>query len=1044
MQWLARICVQRPVFASVLILAIVVLGVVGYGRLGVDQFPNVDIPIVVVTTRLEGASPEEVEIDVTDKIEAAVNTISGIDELNSVSSEGVSQVIISFKLEKDTESAVNDVRDKINQATKDLPKGIDPPIVSKVDPGASPVLLIGVRAAKGQHFDMRDLTEAADKKVRRQLESINGVGKVNAIGGRDRQINILMNPLALKAENVTPLDVMRALQQQNLVTPGGSLEAGPKSVTLKIDGRVNSVEQIERISVRATGGRILRISDVAKVVDGKKELESIARYEGDDLVALSIVKQGGTNTIDVVDAILKRMDAIRSTLPKGMELVMIRDNSQTIRTSVNSVTEHLVLGSVLAALVVLLFLGNIRSTIIAAVAIPVSVIGTFGLMYVQGYTLNIITLLALALAVGLVIDDAIVVLENIVRFIDEKGVKPFPAAVLATKEIGLAVMATTLSLMAVFIPVAFIGGIPGRFLKSFGYTMAFSVGVSLLVSFSLTPMMSARFLKPHTSNFLTKLVDAFYKPIERAYLAMLRFSLKRRWVIVLACGAVLGSCVPVAKSLPAGFLPEDDKAKFQVTVRAPEGTSSEETLLIAERAAVELRKLPGVAHILITVAEDDAHTRNYSQIYVDMVDPEKRDITQFQAMALARNEVVSKMPPGMRVNVAEVPDFAVGTNLQNIQLVMSGPDFSLLEGYADEITKGLRESKLAVDVDTTNLPGRPEVKVTIDRDRAADLGVSVADVAATLQMLVAGIKASTYPEAGEEYDVRIRAEDQYRVDASALSLMNVPSTRLGNVPLSSVVKWRDGSAPSRVNRYGRERQITLLANAAPGVGDDKVTGYINKRFAELHPPANYRLQATGRSRSQAQTAAGFVLALGMAFVFMYLILAAQFESWLYPLIILVSLPLTVPFAFIALKLFGQSLNMFSMLGLLVLFGVVKKNAILQVDHTNHLRREGMNHFDSLMQANKDRLRPILMTTIAFVAGMMPLIVSKGIGSGFSRATASIVIGGQTMSLLLTLLAVPVFYSLIDSLRARLARRNAHRGVVDRGEAELATLIEPAE
>ncbi len=1036
MQWLARICVQRPVFASVLILAIVVLGVVGYGRLGVDQFPNVDIPIVVVTTRLDGASPEEVEIDITDKIESAVNTISGIDELNSVSSEGVSQVIITFKLEKDTESAANDVRDKINQATKNLPEGIDPPIVSKVDPGASPVLLIGVRAAKGAKVDIRDLTEAADKKVRRQLESISGVGQVNAIGARDRQINVLMNPLALRAENVTPLDVMRALQSQNLVTPGGSLETGPKSVTLKIDGRVSSVEQIERLSVRASNGRILRIADVAKVVDGKKELESIARYEGEDLVALSIIKQGGTNTIDVVNAILKRMDAIRSSLPKGMELVMIRDNSQTIRTAVHSVTEHLMLGSALAALVVLLFLGNVRSTIIAAVAIPVSVIGTFGLMYVQGYTLNIITLLALALAVGLVIDDAIVVLENIVRFIDEKGVKPFPAAVLATKEIGLAVMATTLSLMAVFIPVAFIGGIPGRFLKSFGYTMAFSVGVSLVVSFSLTPMMSARLLKPHVDGFLTKIVDAFYKPIERAYLAMLHFSLKRRWVIVLACGAVLGSCVPVAKSLPAGFLPEDDKAKFQMTIRAPEGTSSEETLLIAERAAVELRKLPGVAHILITVAEDDAHTRNFSQIYVDMVDPEQRTITQFQAMARARTEIVPKMPTGMRITVAEVPDFAVGSNLQNIQLVMSGPDFSQLERYADEITKGLRATKLAVDVDTTNLPGRPEVKVSIDRDRAADLGVSVSDVATTLQMLVAGIKASTYPEAGEEYDIRIRAADQYRIDASALSLMNVPSTRLGNVPLSSVVKWRDGSAPSRVNRYGRERQITLLSNAAPGVGDDKVIGYIKDKFAELHPPANYRLQPTGRSRTQAETAAGFALALGMAFVFMYLILAAQFESWLYPLIILVSLPLTVPFAFIALKLFGQSLNMFSMLGLLVLFGVVKKNAILQVDHTNHLRREGMGHFESLMQANKDRLRPILMTTIAFVAGMLPLIVSKGIGSGFSRATASIVIGGQTMSLLLTLLAVPVFYSLIDSLRARISRRREGRAVVDRGETEL--------
>jgi hydrophobe/amphiphile efflux-1 (HAE1) family protein len=1039
MQWLAQICVRRPVFASVIILAIMVLGIVGYARLGVDQFPNVDIPIAVVTTRLDGASPEEVEIDLTDKIEGAVNTISGIDELTSTSSEGVSQVIISFKLEKDLETAVNDVRDKINQVTQDLPKGIDAPIVTKVDPSASPVLLVGLRA-KSRDKGLREITELADKTVRRQIETINGVGKVTLTGGRDRQINILMNPLLLRAENITSADVLHALQSQNLMTPGGSLETGPKSVTLKIEGRVTTNEAVERLVISSNNGRILRIGDVAQVVDGEKDVESLARYNGQDMVVLSIVKQSGTNTIEVTDAILKRLDAVRSTLPKDTELVVVRDNSQSIRTSVHAVTEHLILGSILASLVVLVFLGNVRSTLIAAIAIPTSVIGTFGLMYIQGYTLNTITLLALALAVGLVIDDAIVVLENIVRFIDEKKIKPFPASVLATKEIGLAVLATTLSLMAVFIPVAFIGGIPGRFLKSFGYTMAFSVGISLVVSFSLTPMMSARLLRPHQETFLTRAVDIFYKPIERVYMALLGFSLKRRWVIMVACAATLGSCIPVAKSLPSSFLPEDDKGKFQVTMRAPEGTSSEETLVVAERAAVELRKLPGVTDILITVAEDDQATRNYAQIYVDMVDPDKRDISQFQVMDLARKEVVAKMPPGMRVNVAEVADISVGSNTQHIQIVMSGSDFSLLEKYADTITTDLKKEKIAVDVDTTNLPGRPEVQVSIDRDRAADLGVSVTDVASTLQMLVAGVKASTFPENGEEYDIRIRAQPQFRVDASSLDLMNVPSSKFGNVPLGQVVKWVDGSAPSRINRYGRQRQITLLANAAPGVGEDVVTAFIQKRFKELNAPANYRLQLTGQSKDQAQTGAGFLLAMGMAFVFMYLILAAQFESWLYPAIILVSLPLTVPFAFIALKLFGQSLNLFSMLGLLVLFGVVKKNGILQVDHTNTLRKKGYDRYRSLMEGNRDRLRPILMTTIAFVAGMMPLIVSKGIGSGFNRATASIVIGGQTLSLLLTLLAVPVFHSLVDDMLDIKARLTSRRKKVDLGEEQLDAAI----
>ena len=1037
MQWLARVCVQRPVFASVLMLVILVLGTVGYRGLGVDQFPNVDVPVVVITTQLPGAAPEEIETDVTDKIEGAVNQISGIDDLNSVSSEGVSQVVIMFKLDKDTDVAAQEVRDKVNTVLRELPTGIEQPIISKVEPSAAPVLYLGVRGA-GQ--SLRDLSEVADKKVRRQLETILGVGKVTIIGGRQRQIQVLMDPIALRAAGITPVDVMNTLQSQNLTTPGGNLETGPQSVTLRIDGRVTTVDAVGRLIVRSKDGRILRISDVARVVDGQEAVESLARYDGQEAVVLSIVKQAGTNTIEVVDNVFKRIDSMKQTLPKGMELVVIRDNSQTIRTSVHSVIEHLIVGALLAAGVVLLFLGNARSTLIAALSIPISVIGTFGLMWIQGYTLNNITLLALALAVGIVIDDAIVVLENIVRFIDERKMKPFPAAVLATKEIGFAVLATTLSLMAVFIPVAFIGGIPGRFLKSFGYTMAFSIGVSLIVSFSLTPMLSARWLTGHQTGVLNRVVDFFYRPIERVYLAMLSFSLRRRWVIVLLCGLVMGSCIPVAKSLPGSFLPLDDKAKFQVTMRAPEGTSAEETLLFAERASVLLRRIPGVTHILITVAEDDQRTRNYAQLYVDLVDPAHRKESQFDLMGKARELVIPNMPKNLRINIAEVPDFSVGSNTQGVQYILSGPDFSVLEKGADKITAVLKKSGKAVDVDTTNIDGRPEVRVSIDRDRAADLGVNVANVASTLQMLVAGIKASTFPEHGEEYEIRIRADEKYRTDASSLSLMSVPSTKFGSVPLSSVIKWSDGLGPSRVNRYARERQITILANAAKGAGDNDVSGIISAEFKKLDLGSAYQLRPTGRSKSQAETAAGFLLALSMAFVFMYLILAAQFESWLYPGIILASLPLTVPFAFISLKIFNQSINMFSMLGMMVLFGVVKKNSILQVDHTNHLRRLGKPRFEAQMEANRDRLRPILMTTIAFVAGMAPLILSTGIGSGFNKATASIVVGGQTLSLLLTLLAVPVIHSFADDVIDWRVRRKNKKAKADRGEGELETLL----
>src|SRR6187431_529797 len=568
MQWLARLCVQRPVLASVLMLVILVLGTVGYRGLGVDQFPNVDVPVVVITTLLPGAAPEEIETDVTDKIEGAVNQISGVDDLNSVSSEGVSQVVIMFKLDKDTDVAAQEVRDKVNTVLRELPSGIEQPIITKVEPSAAPVLYLGVRG-KGQ--SLRDLSEVADKKVRRQLETILGVGKVTIIGGRERQIHVLMDPLALRAAGLTAMDVMTTLQQQNLMTPGGNLETGPQSVTLRIDGRVTSVDAVGRLIMRAKDGRILRLSDVAKVVDDQEAVASLARYDGEEVVVLSIVKQAGTNTIEVVDNIQKRIASLNQSLPKGMELKVIRDNSQTIRTSVKSVIEHLIIGALLAAGVVLLFLGNARSTLIAAISIPISVIGAFGLMWLQGYTLDNITLLALALAVGIVIDDAIVVLENIWKHIEEKGMKPFAAAVKATEEIGLAVLATTLSLIAVFVPVAFMTGVVGRFLKSFGLTMAFAIGVSLIVSFSLTPMLAARWLSGHRKpgagsappGLLERIVDSFYRPIERAYMSVLGWVMKRRWVIVVACMITLGSCAPIGKTLPGGFLPEDDQAQFE-------------------------------------------------------------------------------------------------------------------------------------------------------------------------------------------------------------------------------------------------------------------------------------------------------------------------------------------------------------------------------------------------------------------------------------------------------------------------------------------------
>ncbi len=1038
MQWLARVCVQRPVFAWVVMLLIVVLGIVGYTRLGVDQFPNVDLPFVLVTTRLEGAAPDEVETDVTDKIESAVNTIDGIEDLRSTSAEGFSQVSIAFKLEKNADTAAQDVRDKVNNVLRDLPKGIDPPIVAKVDPQAAPVMLVALRSQK----PIREVTEIADKKVRRAVESIQGVGQVLIIGGRARQVHVWMNPLLLRAQNLSAVDVARALATQNLATPGGSIETGPESITLRIEGRVDSVEAIERLVVREHDGHTVRLSDIARIEDGEEELTSTASYDGERTVILQIRKQSGTNTVAVVDAVKARLDALKNALPEGIHLEIVRDNSKTIRTGLGAVKEHLVLGAALAALVVLLFLGNARSTLIAALAIPISIVGTFALMWMLDFSLNMMTLLALALAVGIVIDDAIVVLENIVRYVEEKGHKPFPAAVLATREIGLAVLATTLSLMAVFVPVAFVGGVPGRFLKNFGYTMAFAVGVSLVVSFSLTPMLSARLLKPRPpkATFLLTVVDRFYRPLERFYMRLLSWSMTHRWVVVVACGLALGSCVPLGKKVPRGFIPVDDQAQFEVSLRAPEGTSADETALVAERVAQDVRHLPGVAHTVTTVSGGDQRTPNLASIHVTLTDPHDRNLTQHQLMDMTRKRILSKLPPELRVLVAEVAAFQTGSASANVQYVLAGPSLEKLQELTAEMAPTIKGSPVVVDFDTNLIVGKPEIRVSIDRDRAADLGVSVADVADTLRMLVAGMKGSSFAEQGEEYDIRLRAEETFRKDVDALSLMTVPSRKYGTVPLAAVVKTSEGTGPSQINRLGRQRQVTFMANIAPGRGESDVVGAMKDAFARAKAPPEYRFVPIGRSKTSADLATGFMLAFGLSFVFMYLILAAQFESWSYPIIILVSLPLTVPFALVSLLLFKQGLTLFSALGVLVLFGVVKKNSILQIDHTNHLRSLGKPRLEAILEANRDRLRPILMTTLAFVAGMLPLALSRGVGSGNNRSISGIVIGGQTLSLLLTLLAVPVAYSLFDDARAWLWRKRHAEPPADRGEGDLATLL----
>jgi HAE1 family hydrophobic/amphiphilic exporter-1 len=1019
MQWLASISVRRPVFATVMILTIAVVGIVGYSKLNVDRFPNVDFPIVSIITVLPGAAPEEIETELTDKIEEAINTLGGIEELRSVSTEGVSQVFVTFTLDKDVNVAAQDVRDHVSTVLPDLPEGTKSPVIAKLDPDAAPVLFVSMESTR----PIRDVTELADHEVRQALESIRGVGQVTIVGGRKRQVQVYVDPVKLRAAGLSATDVQRAIVSQNVTTPGGAIDTGPQRLTFRVRGRIGSVDGIGDVIIRNVDNHPILVRDVATVVDGVEEADTAAAINGKQSVLLSIRKQSGENSVAVVDALRARMKELEPTLPAGTKLKVIRDNTESTRTSVAAVQEHLVLGAILASLVVLLFLGNLRSTIIAALAIPTSIIGTFMMMWLMGFTLNVITLLALALAVGIVIDDAIVVLENIFRFIEEKKIRPMPAAIYATKEIGMAVLATTLSLLAVFLPVGFMNSIPGRFLRSFGLTMGASIAISLFVSFTLTPMLASRWLRldlrpanERKKTILERIVDVFYRPIEALYMKVLAYVIDRRWIVVLAAFAALGSCIPLVKAVPKGFLPKNDEAQFEVTVLTPEGTSLAATQLSAERIAREVRDWPEVTDTNVTIGDNNTKTPNLASVFVRLVPPDKRKLTQDQLQDRARREILPKLPPSYRVSVLAVAAFGGGSfSTATVQYTLTGPDLDKLGKYADVITKKMKDIPGAVDIDTSMITGNPEVVATVNRRKAADLGVNVLDVAAAGQLLVGGVKVSRYEENGREYDILVRADEHYRSSPEALALLTVPSAKLGTVPLLDVVDLKRDAGPSKINRLARQRQVTFFANSKPGVGSAEVGGALEKIVADLHLPAEYRFAPFGQSKEIKRTGQNFLIAFGLAFVFMYLILAAQFESWLHPVTILMSLPLTVPFALISLLVFKQSLDIFTMLGVLVLFGVVKKNGILQIDHINQLRREGMSRRDAILHGNRDRLRPILMTTMAFVAGMLPLMVSKGIGAEFNRATAGPVVGGQVLSLLLTLLATPITYSLFDDL-----------------------------
>ncbi len=1012
MQKLAEICVKRPVFATMIVLALVVVGAFSYVSLGVDLFPKIDLPTITITTVNQGATPQEIETEITDKIEEAVNTVSGIDEIRSTSVEGVSQVFVTFLLEKDPNVASQEVRDKVNLVIPDLPEQAETPTVQKIDTDASPVVGIVVSAP----MPMRDLTYLARKQIKERIETVSGVGEVQIVGGQEREIQVFVDPDRLRAYKLSVVDVATALKTQNVEIPGGRVDEGPRELTVRTEGRITKPEDFNDIVVATVNGYAVKIRDVAQVVDGAEEQRTVSTLNGEPAVTLLVTKQSGTNTVAIADAVKERLEEIKPMLPAGVVARVTRDQSVFIKASLHAINEHLLLGGLFASAVVFLFLWNWRSTVISALAIPTSIIATFALMKAMGYTLNTMTMLSLTLMVGIVIDDAIVVLENIFRFIEEKNMSPYRAAIEGTREIGLAVMATTLSLLAVFVPVGFMAGIVGRFMSSFGLTAAFAIAVSLLVSFTLTPMLASRWLKPHREGEGHKdsKESRFYGPVDRGYMYMLRWSMRHRWFVVVVCGFVVLSIIPLFMFVGKNFLPNNDQAEFEVVVRAPEGTTLTSTQIQLERVATDIRKLPGVQATLLTIGAGQQQLVNDGTIYVKLAPVEERSIDQFTLMGRAR-DILKNYPAEWRSAVQPVAAIS-GGGFRNadVQYIIGGPDLEKLTAYSTDLLAFMKTIPNVVDADTTLVTGKPEIRVEINRQKAADLGVRVADIAAALNTLVGGTEVTTYNEGTDQYEVRLRAAASYRADPESVRRLTVPSTR-GAIGLENVVTYRLGTGPAAIDRLNRQRQVTITSNVKPGGSQSAVIASLNDHVKGMKVDAGYSTGLAGRSKELGRAGYYFLLAIVLSFIFMYMVLAAQFESFVHPVTILLTLPLAIPFGILSLLVTGQTVNIYSGLGLLLLFGIVKKNAILQIDHTNSLRDKGVPRLEAILQANRDRLRPILMTTIALVAGMVPLVAGGGPGAATNRSIGVLVVGGQTLCLLLTLLAVPVFYSLFEDL-----------------------------
>jgi len=1024
---LSDLSIKRPIFASVMMLALVTLGIFSYKRLAVEMFPNVEFPLVSVVTTFPGASPETIEREVSKRIEESVNQIAGVKHVFSTSREGVSTVMVQFQLEQKVNDCAQEVRAKIGSIRGNLPQGIEEPIIQKLDFNAAPVAALAVESTS---MTQRELTTLVEKKIKKKFESVSGVGKVEMIGGQKREINVELDPVKLDSLGLGVNDVVNGIRSENTNTPLGRLTRGTSEYPMRIDGKPDRAEDYKTMPVAQRGGRPIALGEVAKVSDGVEEKRKLALVNGLPAIGLDIYKQSGGNEVELVDTVKKVMDKLQKELPPGVSLTMVRDGTIMTRESLADVEETLLIGGILTILIVFCFINSWRSTVITGVTLPISVISAFIIMNAMGMTLNVMTLMALSLAIGMLIDDAIVVRENIVRHL-EMGKDHMEASRFGTSEIGLAVFATSCSIIAVFIPVAFMKGIVGRFFYQFGISVAFAVLVSLFVSFTLDPMLSSRWHDPSIHlqgkrKGLARLLESFNNWFDASadkYRGAIGWALDHRKTVMLAAIAAFIGGIMIFGTLESNFMSKEDKGEFQISFKTAPDASMAETEGRMHAILAAVKDIPEFDHTYSTIGAGDSGTVRDGLLYVKLKDRKVRKRNQFVIQRDVR-ERMQKIA-GITFSIEEVGQMGGAQKPLNANL--KGDDLAVLKQLGLKLKEELYKVPKIVDLSVTLEHDIPEYRVRVDREKALSAGVTTNDIVGSLSRLVGGEAISTYEdEDGDAVDVRVRLPEALRNNPGQVSdlKVSVPDAK-GTVkllPLASLVTTRVAASPTEINRRDLARQVTVSANL-----DDMPIGTAVKLVEEaakkINMPPGYSVNLSGEAEDMAESFGYMGESLLLAVIFVFLILAAQFESFFEPFAIMLSLPLSIVGMAGMLKLTGDTINIMSLIGLIMLMGLVTKNAILLVDYAKVLqKRDGIARRDAVIMAGRTRLRPIVMTTLAMIFGMMPLFLGIGAGGEGRAPMARAVVGGLLTSTLLTLLVVPVMYTYMDDFGGWLKRK----------------------